>query len=132
MSMTDPVANFLTIIRNGARAKHEVVTAPASNLNIRIAEILKQEKFIKDLRVIDDEGKRFIRIYLRYLRDGKSAIKSITRASKPGLRYYVDSDSIPKVLNGLGVAILSTSEGVFTDKTARENHVGGEVLCKVY
>lgn len=130
--MTDPISNFLTIIRNGARVRHESVTTPASNLAIRISEILKEEKFIKDFRVIEDGSKRFIRIQLRYLGNGKSAIRSIRRASKPGLREYVDSQSIPKVLNGLGIAIISTSEGVLTDKTARENHVGGEVICKVY
>ena len=132
MSLTDSVSNFLTIVRNGARAKHEKVTSPASNLTIRISEILKEEKFISDFRVIEDGGKRFLRVHLRYLKNGRPAIRLLQRVSKPGLRKYVDSDSIPKVLNGLGIAILSTSEGILTDKVARESHVGGEVICKVY
>ncbi len=132
MSLTDPIANYLTVIRNGVRAKHEKVTTPASNLTIRISEILKKEKFINDFRVIEDGAKRFIRIHLRYLKNGKPAICSIQRVSRPGLRKYVDSGSVPKVLKGLGIAIISTSDGILTDKVARESHVGGEVLCKVY
>ena len=133
MAHTDPVAMFLTSVRNALRARKEKVNAHASNLNMQLAEILKAEKFIRDFKMMeDDDGKRSIRIHLKYLKNGKPAIRSIRRVSKPGLRRYTSADSIPKVLNGLGVAILSTSEGVLTDKTARENHVGGEILCTVY
>ena|SRR5258706_9318995 len=132
MSVTDPIANFLTVVRNAARAKHEHVTSPSSNTIVRIAEILKEERFIHDFRVIDEKGKKTVRLSLRYLSGDRPAIRSLVRVSKPGLRNYVDADSIPQVLRGLGVAILSTSQGLLTDRAARKNRIGGEVLCKVY
>ena len=132
MSLVDPIANFLTVIRNASRVNHKTVNTPASNTTIHITEILKKEKFIKEFRVVEEENKRFLRIHLRYFRDGRSAIRGLDRVSKPGLRRYVDADNVPRVLNGLGIAILSTSQGVMSDRSARKNRVGGEVLCKVY
>ena len=131
MAITDPIANFLTVVRNGQQAKHETVTTPASNITIHIAEILKAEKFIRDVKVMEDGNKRTMKVYLRYFKNGKPVIRSIQRISKPGLRRYVDWQSTPRVLNGLGIAIISTSQGVLTDRAARENHLGGEVLCQV-
>ena len=132
MPITDPIANFLTVVRNASQAKHENVTAPASNVTLQIAEILKEERFIRDFRVLEEEGRRSVRLSLRYLKNGRPAIKSLVRVSKPGLRRYVGADSIPRVLRGLGVAIVSTSKGIMTDKTARQSRLGGEVLCQVY
>jgi small subunit ribosomal protein S8 len=132
MAITDPIANFLTVVRNASQAKHEYVTAPASKVTQKIARILKEEQFIRDFRVMEEEGKSSLRLSLRYLRSGKPAIRSLVRISKPGLRCYVDADSIPRVLRGLGVAIVSTSQGIMTDKMARKSRLGGEVLCKVY
>jgi small subunit ribosomal protein S8 len=132
MSVTDPIADFLTVVRNAYRGKHEEVTARASNIIIKIAEILKEERYIKDFRLIDEEGKRSLRIHLRYLKNGRPAVRSISRASTPGLRRYVGAENLPRVLNGLGTAIISTSQGVMTEKSAWKNRVGGEVLCKVY
>ncbi len=132
MSVTDPIANFFTVIRNASLAKHENVTSRASNTIVRIAEILKEEKFIRNYHLIEEDGKRSLRISLRYLKEGRPAIKSLMRVSKPGLRHYVDADSIPQVLKGFGIAILSTSKGVMTDRAAKKARVGGELLCKVY
>jgi small subunit ribosomal protein S8 len=129
---TDPIADFLTTIRNGARAKKERVTTPASNITIRIAEILKQEGYIEACKVIEEDNRRFLRIHLRYGKDQVSAIRSLVRISKPGIHYYVGCRELPRLLKALGVAILSTSRGIMTDRQARDTHVGGEVLCKVW
>jgi small subunit ribosomal protein S8 len=132
--VTDPIADFLTRIRNGIQAKHRVVDIPASNLKKEMAKLLKEKGYILNYKF--EDGVNFqgnIKIALKYNPETKiSAIKKLERISKPGLRQYCDSTNIPRVLNGLGIAILSTSKGVITDKEARELGVGGEVLCYVY
>ncbi len=119
MSMTDPIADFLTRIRNANMVYHESLEVPASKIKRDIAEILKREGFIRDVEYIDDDKQGIIRVFLKYGRDKQRVISGLKRISKPGLRTYVKSDSVPKVLNGLGIAIISTSEGVVTDKEAR-------------
>ncbi|NLY78307.1 MAG: 30S ribosomal protein S8 [Tissierellia bacterium] len=130
--MTDPIADMLTRIRNGSNAKHESVDVPASNIKKEIAQLLLDEGFIKGFDVIEDGKQGIIRIELKYGNHGEKVISGIKRISKPGLRVYVKSDEIPRVLGGLGIAILSTSKGLMTDKMARKEHVGGEVLCYVW
>lgn len=130
--MTDPIADMLTRIRNGSNAKHESVDVPASNIKKQIAQILLDEGFIKGFDVIEDGKQGIIRIELKYGKHGEKVISGIKRISKPGLRVYVKSDEIPRVLGGLGIAILSTPKGVMTDKKARKERVGGEVLCYVW
>lgn len=130
--MTDPIADMLTRIRNGSNAKHESVDVPASNIKKEIAQILLDEGFIKGYDVIEDGKQGIIRIELKYGKHGEKVISGIKRISKPGLRVYVKSDEIPRVLGGLGIAILSTPKGVMTDKKARKERVGGEVLCYVW
>jgi len=130
--MTDPIADMLTRIRNGSNAKHESVDVPASNIKKEIAQILLDEGFIKGYDIIEDGKQGIIRIELKYGKHGEKVISGIKRISKPGLKVYVKSDEIPRVLGGLGIAILSTSKGVMTDKRARKEHVGGEVLCYVW
>ena len=130
--MTDPIADMLTRIRNGSNAKHESVDVPASNIKKEIAQILLDEGFIKGFDVIEDGKQGIIRIELKYGKHNEKVLSGIKRISKPGLRVYVKSDEIPRVLGGLGIAILSTSKGVMTDKRARKERVGGEVLCYVW
>jgi small subunit ribosomal protein S8 len=133
MSMTDPIADMLTRIRNAVQAKHKTVSMPASNLKVEVARILKEEGYIADYRVSKDEGKGGgIDIRLKYNNSKKSSITSLKKVSKPGLRIYVGKDDVPRVLNGLGIAIISTSRGLMTDKAARETGVGGEVICTVF
>ena len=132
MSMTDPIADMLTRIRNAATAKKRDVAIPASGIKMEIAKILKEEGYIKDFSTVKDDKKNVIKVQLKYTASKKNAITGIARGSKPGLRKYVGMDSIPKVLNGLGIAIVSTSKGVMTDKKAREIGVGGELICTVY
>ncbi|KRM63707.1 30S ribosomal protein S8 [Ligilactobacillus agilis DSM 20509] len=132
MVMTDPIADFLTRIRNANMAKHESVEAPASKIKRDIAEILKNEGFIRDVEYIDDDKQGVIRVFLKYGKNNKRVISGIRRISKPGLRSYVKADAVPKVLNGLGIAIISTSEGVVTDKVARAKKIGGEVIAYVW
>jgi small subunit ribosomal protein S8 len=127
--MTDPVSDMLTRIRNAALARHESTLVPASQLKFHIAEILKAEGFIADVR---KEEERTITIVLKYGRDRSSAIDGIRRVSRPGRRVYVRHDHIPRVLSGMGVAILSTSRGIMSDKEARRQKVGGELLCEVW
>lgn len=129
--MTDPVSDMLTRIRNAATARHERTKIPASKLKLHIAEILKEEGFIADVRS-DEEDPRYITVVLKYGRDRASAIDGIRRVSRPGRRVYVAHDRIPRVLSGLGVAILSTSRGVMSDRRARQMKVGGELLCEVW
>ncbi len=128
---TDTIGDFLTRIRNASRARKEKMTAPASKMTVRIAEILKQEGYIDNFKCIQDESKKFVRIHLKYV-NKKPAIQQIQRISKPGIRYYVDRGSIPRVLGGLGIALLSTSKGVMTDRQARTQGIGGEIVCKVW
>ncbi|HHV46312.1 MAG TPA: 30S ribosomal protein S8 [Tissierellia bacterium] len=132
MMMTDPIADMLTRIRNGNSVKHESVDVPASNIKKEIAQILLDEGFIKGYDVIEDGKQGIIRIELKYGSHGEKVISGIKRISKPGLRVYVKSDEIPRVLGGLGIAILSTSKGIMTDKKARKEGIGGEVLCYVW
>lgn len=130
--MTDPIADMLTRIRNAMRARHNELTLASSNAKTEIAKILKEEGFIKDFGMVKEDGRVRMRVLLKYSSSKKGAITSIRRVSKPGLRKYVGKEEIPKVLNGLGIAIISTSRGVMTDKKAREQGVGGEVICTVY
>jgi small subunit ribosomal protein S8 len=132
MSFTDPIADMLTRIRNASSARHEKVLVPASRLKTRIADVLKEEGFIKDYVLHQDGAQGAITILLKYGPDREPAISEIKRVSKPGLRRYVATDAIPRVLNGLGIAILSTSKGVLADREARAQKVGGELICTVW
>ena len=132
MHITDPVADMLTRIRNANNAKHETVDVPASNMKKSIAQILLDEGYIKSFQVIEDGTQGVIRITLKYGAGKEKVISGLRRVSKPGLRVYAGADELPKVLRGLGIAIVSTSKGIMTDKKAREAHVGGEVLAFVW
>ena len=132
MQITDPVADMLTRIRNANTAKHESVDVPASNLKKAIAQILLDEGYIKSFEIVDDGTQGIIRIQLKYLAGKEKVISGLRRVSKPGLRVYAGADELPRGLKGLGIAIISTSKGVMTDKKARANHVGGEVLAFVW
>ena len=133
MSRYDFIGDFLTSIRNASKAHKEKLTAPASVLTVRIAELLKSEGFIENVKPFSDGNKNFVRIHLKYLPGGKkSAIQGLKRISTPGLRRYVGYQDIPKVLGGFGVAILSTPKGVLTGRQAREAKAGGEILCTVW
>ena len=128
MIMTDPIADMLTRIRNGVQARHEVVEVPANKEKIEIAKILKEEGFITDYNV-EGDVKKTINVTLKYGPNNEKVINGIRRVSKPGLRAYAKVDEVPRVLNGLGIAIISTSHGLMTDKEARAKHVGGEVIA---
>ncbi|MBE9531938.1 MAG: 30S ribosomal protein S8 [Proteobacteria bacterium] len=132
MSMTDPIADMLTRIRNAAQAGHKNLIIPASGLKEQLARVLKEEGYIIDYSSTKDSKQGLLKVILKYAEDEKSVITKISRISKPGLRRYVGKDDIPKVLNGLGISILSTSSGIMTDKSARKLGVGGELLCLVY
>ena len=132
MQITDPVADMLTRIRNANTAKHESVDVPASNLKKAIAQILLDEGYIKSFEIVDDGTQGIIRIQLKYLAGKEKVISGLRRVSKPGLRVYAGADELPQVLRGLGIAIISTSKGIMTDKKARAQHVGGEVLAFVW
>ena len=132
MQITDPVADMLTRIRNANSAKHETVDVPASNLKKAIAQILLDEGYIKAFNVVDNGNQGIIHITLKYLAKKEQVISGLKRVSKPGLRIYAGAGEIPYVLKGLGIAIISTSKGVMTDKKARELHIGGEVLAFVW
>jgi small subunit ribosomal protein S8 len=132
MSMTDPIADFLTRIRNAQLGKFSKVDIPASNLLKEMTRIMMEEGYILNFTMIEDEKQGVIRIYLKYNEQKKAAISGLTRISRPGLRKYADVRAIPRVLNGLGIAILSTSKGVLTDKQAKKENVGGEVLCYIW
>ena len=131
MTMSDPIADMLTRIRNANNAKHDSVDIPASNMKKAIAQILLDEGYIKGYQIVEG-GQGTIRIQLKYLAGKEKVISGLRRVSKPGLRVYAGADELPKVLKGLGIAIISTSKGVMTDKKARANHVGGEVLAFVW
>ena len=130
--MTDPIADMLTRIRNGSKAKLEKVDIPSSKLKLEIAKILKDEGYIKNLKMVKDRRQGVIRVYLKYSDDEVPVIQGIKRISRPGCRVYTGNDAIPKVLAGLGVAILSTPKGIQTGKQAKKDNVGGEVLCHVW
>ncbi|MCE2431515.1 MAG: 30S ribosomal protein S8 [Candidatus Latescibacteria bacterium] len=130
--MTDPIADMLTRVRNACRAGHRKVDIPSSRMKREIARILKESGFVHNYAYIDDNRQGYLRLYLKYSSDEESAIQGLKRESRPGLRKYVGKGEIPRILNGLGVAILSTSKGILTDRTARREGVGGEVLCSVW
>ena len=132
MHITDPIADMLTRIRNANNAKHDTVDVPASNMKKSIAQILLDEGYIKNFQLIDDGTQGVIRISLKYGAGKEKVISGLRRVSKPGLRVYAGAEEMPKVLKGLGIAIVSTSKGVMTDKKARELHIGGEVLAFVW
>lgn len=131
ITSTDPIADLLTRIRNAIRAGHKRVDIPASNLKKSIIQVLAEQKYIAGFSEIADNKQGVLRVQLKYT-DGESAITELQRVSKPGRRMYVPADAIPRVLNGLGIAVLSTSKGILTDKQAKEQHVGGEVLCYIW
>ena len=131
MSVTDPISDFLLRIRNASKAKTLRVEIPASKMKLGLAEILKKESFIHDFSIVEDNKQNVIKIQLKY-RDGSSAITGMKRISKPGLRIYKDATELPRVLNGLGTAVISTSKGLMTDKEARSQSAGGEVICYIW
>ena len=132
MQITDPIADMLTRIRNAGMARHESVDVPASKMKTAIAEVLLKEGYIKAFQIVDDGTQGVIRITLKYLPGRERAIQGLKRVSKPGLRVYAGADELPRILKGLGVAIISTSKGIMTDREARKAHVGGEVLAFVW
>ncbi len=132
MNMTDPIADMLTRIRNAVTAKHEYVNIPASKMKVAIADVLRNEGFIKGYEVTDDANKKLMRLHLNYTGKKEPVLTGLQRVSKPGLRVYVQKREIPRVFGGLGIAILSTPEGVMTGQSARQKSIGGEVLCYVW
>jgi small subunit ribosomal protein S8 len=132
MSMSDPLADFLTRIRNAGMVRYETVDVPMSNLKVDVAKVLREEGYIKDYEIIEDNKQGVLRVALKYGPNNELVISGIRRVSKPGLRQYVKADDIPKVLNGLGISILSTSKGVITDSEARRLRIGGEILCEAW
>lgn len=132
MTMTDPIADMLTRIRNANTVKHETVDVPASNMKKELARILLEEGFVRGYDVIEDGKQGIIRIQLKYGQSGERVISGLKRISKPGMRVYAANHEIPKVLNGLGISVISTSKGILTDKQARKENVGGEVICYVW
>ncbi|MBM6615089.1 30S ribosomal protein S8 [Desemzia sp. RIT804] len=132
MVMTDPIADFLTRVRNANSARHESLEVPASKVKKEIANILKREGFVKNVEFVEDDKQGVIRVFLKYSQDNERVITGLKRISKPGLRVYAKAGDVPKVLNGLGIAIVSTSEGVVTDKEARTKNIGGEILAYVW
>lgn len=132
MTMTDPIADMLTRIRNANMVRHEKLEVPASNMKKEIAEILKREGFVRDVEYVEDNKQGIIRIFLKYGQNNERVITGLKRISKPGLRVYAKMDEIPRVLNGLGIALVSTSQGLLTDKEARAKQVGGEVVAYVW
>ncbi len=132
MSMTDPIADMLTRIRNAGTAGHRRVDIPLSKIKIEIARILAENHFVHGYKVLDDGAHGRLRVYLKYTADDRPVIRALERVSSPGLRQYVDSSSVPKVMAGMGIAILSTSRGVMTDREARQKRVGGELIARVY
>ena len=130
--MTDPIADMLTRIRNAGTARHAETSCPSSRIKLAVAKVFESEGFLSDVRVEAREGRAVLVMGIRYQRDGKEMIDGIRRVSKPGRRVYVGKDEVPKVRNGLGVAVLTTSRGVLSDRSAREGSLGGEVLCEVW
>ena len=132
MSFTDPVADFLTRIRNGIKARHQKIDVPASKLKLELARILKEEGFVANYKATEEDGKKVIRVYLKYSPDNTGAISNVVRISRPGCRVYVGHNEIPRVLAGMGINILTTPRGVMTGRQARKEGVGGEVLCQIW
>ncbi len=131
-TLTDPVADFLTRIRNSIRARHQKLDVPASNLKTEIARILKEEGYIANYKAAEEDGKKLLRVYLKYGANNEAAIRDLLRVSRPGCRVYVAHDEIKRVQGGLGIAILTTPKGVMTGRQARREGVGGEILCQVW
>jgi len=131
MNTTDPIADFLTRIRNAVKAKKKFVEIPSSKMKISLAEILKNNKFIKDYNVVEDNKQNILRVHLQYV-NGTPSITGMKRISKPGLKSYVGKDDLPRVLNGLGMSVLSTPKGLLTGKQAKKEAVGGEIICHVW
>jgi small subunit ribosomal protein S8 len=129
---TDPIADFLTRIRNGARSRHPRVDVPSSNLKVEIARILKDEGYLANFKVVEEKGKRTLRVFLRYTSDRRSVITDLRRVSKPGARRYTGKFGIRQVMGGMGISILSTPRGLMTGQAARKEGVGGELLCEVW
>lgn len=132
MNTSDPIADFLTRIRNAVAAGHSTVLIPSSKMKVAMANILKREGYIRDVKIEGEAPKQMIKLTLKYGPDNASVITGLKRVSKPGLRQYVNADNLPRVLNGLGIALLTTSSGIITDIEARKSHVGGEVLCHIW
>jgi small subunit ribosomal protein S8 len=132
MSVSDPVADYLTCLRNAIRARHRKVDVPASRLKAELSKVLLRERFINNFKTIEDTRQGMLRIYLKYTADDVSVISGLKRVSTPGRRVYVTKDRIPRVLGGMGTSILSTSKGVMTDREAREAGLGGELICQVW
>ena len=132
MSVTDPIADMLTRLRNALAARHPKVDIPASNLKVEVARILKEEGYINTYRVADEDGKRVIKLYLKYQADSSPVISRIERVSKPGRRVYAGSKEIPSIIGGMGINVLTTPKGVMTGKKARKEGLGGEILCNVW
>src|SRR5438445_6693687 len=132
MNLTDPVADLLTRIRNSIHARHQKLDIPASKLKLEIARILKEEGFIANFKATEEEGRKVLRVYLKYGNNNEAAISNVERVSRPGCRVYVGRNEIPRVLGGLGINILTTPKGVMTGRQARKEGVGGEVLCDIW
>ena len=132
MSLTDPVADFLARIRNAIRARHPKLDVPASKLKLEMARILKEEGYVANYKAVEEEGRKLLRVYLKYGDNHDAAISNLARVSRPGCRVYVGRNEIPRVLGGLGIVILTTPKGVMTGSQARKQGVGGEVLCQVW
>jgi small subunit ribosomal protein S8 len=132
MAISDPIADMLTVIRNGCRAKHKKVEVPASRMKSEVLKVLLEEKFISNYRYIEDRKQGRLRIYLKYTDDEQSVITGLQKVSTPGLRRYAGAGNLPRVQGGLGVAVISTSQGIMTEKEARKRNIGGEVLCRVW
>ncbi len=132
MNTSDPIADFLTRIRNAVAAGHSTVNIPASKMKVAMAHILKREGYIRDVKLEGEAPKQMIKLTLKYGPDNEPVITGLKRISKPGLRQYVNAENLPRVLNGLGIALLTTSTGIITDYEARKSHTGGEVLCHIW
>ncbi|PYX93417.1 MAG: 30S ribosomal protein S8 [Acidobacteria bacterium] len=132
MALTDPVADFLARVRNAIHARHPKLDVPASKLKLELARILKEEGYIASFKGVEEEGRKVLRLYLKYGNNNESAITNLNRISRPGCRVYVGRDEIPRVLGGLGINILTTPKGVMTGRQARKQGVGGELLCEVW
>lgn len=132
MAVSDPIADFLTCVRNAIRARHRKVDVPASRMKTELAKVLLRERFINNFKMLEDSNQGVLRIYLKYGPDERNVISGIRRTSTPGRRVYVRKDAIPRVMGGLGAAILSTSRGLMTDREAREAGLGGELICQVW
>lgn len=132
MSVTDPIADMLTCLRNAIMAKKKEVIFPSSRIKVEIAKILKEEGFIKNFKVIDDNKQGLLQIWLKYTEDNQSVISGLERVSRPGCRIYCTKETLPRVMDGLGIAIISTSKGILTDNKCRELGIGGEIICKIW